>query len=103
MRLADRLSELVRACFTGLWVESHEHDDALAEIAALCQEEKWRLSVWDVERGLTTPGTNSPANSTAPDPLAAIRALPALAAANGTALLVLVNFHRFLNSAEVVQ
>ena len=30
MRLADRLSELIRACFTGLWVESHEHDDALA-------------------------------------------------------------------------
>ncbi len=35
--------------------------------------------------------------------LAAIRALGSLAAANSTALLVLVNFHRFLNSAEVVQ
>ena len=103
MRLADRLSELIRACFTGLWIESHEHDDALAEIASLCKEEKWRLSIWDVERGLTAPGSNNAANSNGQDPLAAIRALPALATANGTGLLVLVNFHRFLNSAEVVQ
>jgi hypothetical protein len=37
------------------------------------------------------------------DPLTAIRALGSLAATGSTALLVLVNFHRFLNSAEVVQ
>ena len=37
------------------------------------------------------------------DPLAALRALPALADANGTALLLLHNFHRFLQSPEVIQ
>ena len=31
MSLSQRLAEHVRACFTGLWIESHEHEDALAE------------------------------------------------------------------------
>ena len=33
MTLSQRLAEYVRACFTGIWIESHEHEDALAEIA----------------------------------------------------------------------
>jgi hypothetical protein len=37
------------------------------------------------------------------DPLAAIRSAGALASENSSALLVLVNFHRFLQSAEIVQ
>ena len=37
------------------------------------------------------------------DPLAAIRSINALATPDGTAILVLQNFHRFLQSAEVVQ
>ena len=36
-------------------------------------------------------------------PLAALRALPALAERDGTALLLLHNFHRFLNNPEVIQ
>lgn len=39
MTLAERLSEYLRACFTGLWVRTHEADDALAEIAALARGE----------------------------------------------------------------
>ena len=30
MTLRENLGEHVRACFTGLWVQSHEHEDALA-------------------------------------------------------------------------
>jgi hypothetical protein len=35
MTLNERLSELVRAAFAGIWVQSFEHDDALKEIAGL--------------------------------------------------------------------
>lgn len=101
MPLTERVSELVRACFTGLWVQSHEHQDALQEIAQLCRREKWRLATWDIDQGLHV-GTQA-TESGGQDPLAAIRALPAMATKDGTALLVLVNFHRFLQSAEVVQ
>ncbi|NJR41851.1 MAG: hypothetical protein HC767_03515, partial [Akkermansiaceae bacterium] len=50
-----------------------------------------------------TSGPNGSQAGTASDPLAALRALPTLAEPQGTALLVLVNFHRFLGSPEVVQ
>ena len=102
--LADRLAEYVSACFSGIWIESHEHQDALAEIAQRCHREHWTLATWDIDRGLERPGLAGEAASvSAPDPLAAIRSLGALASADGSALLVLTNFHRFLGSAEVVQ
>ena len=75
MSLHERLSEYVRAAFTGIWIESHEHEDALAEISQLCGQEKWRLAIWDLEQGLRTGGTPS---TNATDPLAAIRAAASL-------------------------
>jgi hypothetical protein len=105
MTLTERLEELVRAAFTGLWVQSHEHDDAIAEIATLCRQNAWLLATWDIDRGLAVGGQNAEANvvPSAADPLAAIRALKALVTPDGTALLVLRNFHRFLASPEVIQ
>lgn len=103
MKLSDRLAELVRACFSGIWIESHEHSDALVEIAELCQKEDWRLIVWDLESGIHVPGSTTSNHEEGGDPLAPIRALPGLAMKEGSALLVLVNFHRFLQTAEVVQ
>ena len=52
MQLTQRLSEYISACFTGLWIQSHEHDDALNEIAQLCRENNWKLAVWDIASGL---------------------------------------------------
>lgn len=105
MTLSERLSEYVSACFTGLWIQSHEHEEALLEIAALCRTENWRLAVWDIAQGLSFPGVpvESGLPTTGTDPLAAIRSLGALATQNGSALLVLRNFHRFLNNIEIVQ
>ena len=70
MTLSERLAEYVSACFTGIWIQSFEHEDALAEIAGLCRKERWRLVTWDIDRGLsianqsngqsTETGTNDP-------------------------------------------
>ena len=79
MSLAAQLQEYIAACFTGLWIESHEHDDALAEIARLCHQESWRLAVWDVDQGLKFFGKEPVTmEAGATDPLAAIRALGAI-------------------------
>ena len=102
MKLTNRLSEYVRACFTGIWIESHEHQDALTEIAQLCLDQQWQLATWDIESGLNVPG-QAEQDASSNDPLAAIRSINALATPEGTAILVLQNFHRFLQSAEVVQ
>jgi hypothetical protein len=99
-----QLSEYVSACFTGLWVQSHEHEDALTEIARMCHTEQWQLAVWDIHRGLALRGQSDTDAATGTyDPLAAIRALDSLASDDGASLLVLVNFHRFLSSPEVIQ
>ena len=34
MTLAERLAEFVHACFTAIWVQSHEHHDALDDADA---------------------------------------------------------------------
>jgi len=92
--LSEQLSEYISACFTGLWIQSHEHEDALAEIARLCHDEEWRLVTWDVHQGLRiarrTEGSD--VDTGANDPLAAIGALDTLASPDSAALLVLVNF-----------
>ena len=101
MSLAQRLAEYVAAAFTGLWVQSHEHADALAEVARLCRDRSWAFAAWDVDRGLQVAG--QAAANTAADPVAAIKSINGLATPDGSALLVLSNFHRLLGSAEVVQ
>ena len=103
MSLATTLREYLAACFTGIWIQSHEHEDALAEIAQLCRDEDWRLATWDVSQGLQIAGQAEEVESTGADPLAAIRSINTLATSDGTAILVLTNFHRFMNSAEIVQ
>jgi hypothetical protein len=100
MSLKERLAELVRAAFTGIYVQSHEHEDAQAEIVALCAEHGWSLASWDVDRGLVANGQAAPGTN---DPVAAIRSVNALANEGGSALLVLPNFHRLLGGAEVIQ
>ena len=105
MPLSQQLLEYISACFTGLWIESHEHEDALVEIAQLCRQEDWRLAVWDIDQGLQIPGhgDDSQADAGGTDPLAAIRSINALATTDSSVLLVLQNFHRFMQSAEIVQ
>ena len=101
MNLRHQLAEYVQACFTGVWVESHEHPEALLEIGQLCRDEGWRLSIWNIDTGINAQGTS--AESAASDPLSAIRAANTLAQPEGTSIIVLENFHRFLQSAEIVQ
>lgn len=99
--LAVELTEYVRACFSGIWIETLEPEEALAEIRELCRERQWRLASWNLETGFRVAGASEAAD--AADPLAAVRSAAGLAAPAGAGLLVLENFHRFLGSAEIIQ
>ncbi|ELP31076.1 AAA ATPase central domain protein, partial [Rhodopirellula baltica SWK14] len=90
------MRELVDACFSGIYINSHEHEDAISELALLCGVEQWSLSTWDIDRGLSPPIAD------AEDPLSAIHAFRNREG-EGTNILVLQNFHRFLQSAEIIQ
>jgi len=115
-QLTDRLGELVRACFTGIWIKSLEPSEALLEFARLCREEDWQLLSWDIAQGLQIAGGSSAAGegatgtasagtvlADASDPVSAVKALMALSNDDSTKILVLKNYHRFLSSPEVIE
>jgi len=113
MSLVNQLNDYINAAFSGLWVQTVEPEEAERELVEQARRQHWRLIVWDVARGLKFPLNASTTVPELADPLAVLRALPTLAptatsdsgASQGeqTTLLVLPNFHRFLNSAEIVQ
>jgi hypothetical protein len=105
MTLTEQLTDYVHAAFSGLWVQTAEPDEAEREIAQLARRRDWKLAAWDVAAGLRFP--NAPRGDAtdvgAGDPLAVLRAVPTLADRDGTALVLLHHFHRFLSNPEVIQ
>jgi hypothetical protein len=103
--LTTRITELVQACFTGIWLETREPEEATRELTQLARSESWRLALWDCDSGLKFPCDElpvpTPADTT--DPLAVIRAAGQFSQGSNTTLLVLQNFHRFLGPTEILQ
>jgi hypothetical protein len=103
--LAARITELVHAAFTGLYIETREPEEAIRDITQLARRESWRLGIWDCDSGLSFPCENAPPASPTDtnDPLAVLRSAGQLSTGSGTTLLVLQNFHRFLGATEILQ
>lgn len=59
MKLCDQLTDYVNAAFTGLWVQSHEPDEAEREIVQHAKAKDWKVAVWDVANGLRFPNSKS--------------------------------------------
>ena len=105
MNLTDQLTDYIHAAFSGLWVSPRSPTRPNARSSSTPASNNWKVAVWDIANGLRLPSSPEHVRGDAGpgDPLAALRALPSLADANGTALLVLHNFHRFLTNPEVIQ
>lgn len=102
MSLTQQLTEHVRACFAGIWIQTDEQEEAVREINQLCREQEWQLATWDIDQGLQGAASH-PESTPINDPLSAVRFAEQLATPSGAGLLVLSNFHRFLASPEVAQ
>src|SRR5215204_6590633 len=102
MKLTEQLTDYINAAFTGLWVQTHEADEAEREVLQHARQRHWKVAVWDVAGGLRLPGT-ARADGGPGDPVTALRALPGLAEPGGTTLLLMHNLQRFLTSPEVIQ
>ena len=94
MSLTEQLTDYVHAAFSGLWVLTQEPDEAEREIAQLARGRGWKLACWDVAQGLRCPDAPHAAEAGAGDPLAVLRAVPALADRDGTALVLLHAYGR---------
>ena len=103
--LTSRLHELISACFTAVWVQTHEPHEAAREITDLCRQEGWRVGTWNCDSGVQFPveQITMPGITDSQDPLAVIRAMPQLAQGAGTTLVVFESLHRFLGATEIVQ
>lgn len=98
MTLTETLTEHIHACFTGLWIETLEPDEALREIHALCREEEWNLMTWNASSGLEPSEEN-----VSPDPITALESLETSSPMETPTLLVLSNLHRMLGSLELIE
>jgi hypothetical protein len=104
MSLTEQLTDYVNASFSGLWGVTQEPDEAEREITQLARSRGWKLAAWDVASGLRVLSEGAFRGDAMPgDPLAVLRAVPTLAERDGTSLVLLHNFHKFLGNPEVVQ
>lgn len=50
--LVSEVEQFVKAGFTALWVQSHEHEEAIKQLIELCGKRKWEIGYWDADQGL---------------------------------------------------
>ncbi len=99
--LQRELWELIRAGFSGIWIETQEPNEALLEISSLASEHGLAALGWNLDAGLRTLPSGEKIDEAA-DPLAAVRMLPNMGGEQST-VLVLENFHLFVDSPDVCQ
>ena len=100
MTLIQQLKDYIHAAFSGIWLMTLEPDEVQREIVHLCQSEGWQLHAWDVAQGCYGNGLSGGKQ----DPLFPLNAeTQATKATDLTCLVVLHNFHRFLQNPVVMQ
>ena len=92
--LADKIRELIDAGFSGLWIQSAEPDEAIAEIRQLASAEGYTIHGTDEAGELTTAPDG--------DPLAALASLATLET-DAPTLLLLPNFASYLADPAIKQ
>jgi hypothetical protein len=93
------LIEHINAAFSGIWIQTHQADEAETEIRHAAKEQGWELAVWDIANGVRS---NAGAKGVAAgDPLGGLKHLEGMS--GQTCVLVVHNLHRFLGNAELVQ
>jgi len=102
MKIDERIEEAIAAAFSGIWVNSYEHKEALIDIKKVCDRHGWIVGVWDAENGLNMPKAELNVASKAPaDALAAVKSLrPASGKSGQRVVLVMKNLHMVVLGQE---
>jgi hypothetical protein len=116
--LAQELEPLIRAGFSGLWVETAEVDEVEREVLTLAsRHEDWLVAVWDFCRGLVWPHRPEgakPEEGLKPDQVVSevasatgsvprVRALSGQSKDESRILLVLEHYYKFLEHPGAAQ
>ena len=97
--LQEILGNYIQACFSGLWIETREPDEAVREIRELGKNHEWKIGVWDIDNGLTSEGLKIATT----DPVETIKNWGSQTDQETPKLLILRNLHRFLKTADIIQ
>lgn len=100
--LCERTRELIRAGFSGLYIETDEQAEADRELTSLASRESWAYARWDLDRGLLKPDATQVGP---PDPIAAVHNAIHFADQNPETrtLVVFCNLHKLLSAPDVAQ
>jgi SpoVK/Ycf46/Vps4 family AAA+-type ATPase len=96
--LETRVRELVRAGFSGIWIETAEIDDSVAVLNDLAAGQNWDFDVWDIHTKLYSQRKDVPGPAQVLNEIKNLFTNP-----DKPGIIVLKNFHRFLGNPEVVQ
>ncbi len=86
LTLSMKIAESVQSGQAGIWLRTHEPEEALLSMVKLAEEFEpdWRLMVWDVIKGMQQPGAGESPEGTIkqkPSALAAVQAMVSYAEA----------------------
>ncbi len=100
--MIDKLENLVNAGFSALWIFTAEPYEAQRAVAKLSDEKSWKLSVWDCMKGLQ--GLVNCQDKAEASPLVPlVKYLGRTPQEKEPQLVLLHNYHRFLENPQVVQ
>lgn len=99
MSLVHIVQDHIHAGFTGLWIQTTEPHEAQAQIMKHGAEQNWKVSVWDIAKGIH--GTTTAVG----DPIAALKSIatPEWEGTDTITVLILHNFHKFVTNVSVLQ
>lgn len=94
------IKDYVNAGFSGIWVQTCEPDEAELDLRQQASTNGWTIAAWDLATGMR--GDKSECQG---DPLGPVHGLAKLGSGlhNENTLLLLYNYHRFLDNPMVVQ
>jgi hypothetical protein len=82
----DSITESICAAFSGIWIPSYEHEDAVRVIADVCRRADFRLLMWDADLGTTYEDADGKMQSREDNPRQSLLAARELAVADYAAL-----------------
>lgn len=96
---SEQVAELVEAGFSGIYCLTHEGESAEKQLVFLANQKEWTVVSWDRGRGGSYPQVDKPlGDGDTRNPIA-----PFQFGYEDTTLVLLHNFHRYLENGEVAQ
>ena len=106
-KLNKDVTESIQAGFSGMWVRSYEHDEAVRELQQMCDSTEWLLYYWDVAKGFVNPADVEPEMVGSPGGIQtlvqAIKALDNFSEYDSNVILVIPNLHLYIDSKRPME